>query len=470
MRALLRRFFRWLFPESDRSEFPSLEELKAELHLRKKAIANGRKELPPAESTRPDDVEGSIRERVARERRKAEKKHDIQRESLRDRLSRMQSGAGVANIKAQVIGAVTDFKVAASQTVTDLYVVYRKAEGHRHALKIFREKNKLTAPASYPDSQLLHWGFIGIILLLEIALSAYFFSQGHSMGYLGGVSLAIAVSVCNIGLTIVASVLLLRQLFHRSWLRKIFFGAIYGAILACVVLINFFFAHIRDAMSEPSFFVNNPNGTVPVREIVNAILSGSVGLQSLDSYLFLGITTFFCLIAIIDVYTMDDPYPGYGRRERLFERAYEDWVEQKEQALSDLAASRDRKIQVVEGFKEQLHEKNILQTALLQNARDVALKQTNLLHMLNGYESELVSFYRSLNKASRTTPPPKYFDEKTPEATQEALDALRPLISNEELRDQQKAYDTAQEEAATSMHQAYADATAKINSLDLTRD
>jgi hypothetical protein len=469
MRALLRRFFRWLFPEADRSEIPSLEELKAELHLRKRAIANGRKELPPTDSTKPDEFENAIRERVARERRKIGKKHDLQRESLRDRLARLQSGSGIADIKSQVAGAVTDFEVAADQTVTDLHVVYRKAEGHEHALKAFREKNKLTAPASYPDSQLLYWGIIGLLLVFEIALSAYFFSQGHSMGYLGGVSLAIAVSVCNIGLTIVASVLLLRQLFHRSWLRKIFFGAIYIAILACVMLINFFFAHVRDVMSEANFFVNNPNGSVPVQEIVNAIVAGSFGLQSLDSYLFLGITTFFCLIAIIDVYKMDDPYPGYGRRERLFERAYEDWVEQKEQALTNLSASRNAKVHSIEGYKDQIHEKSMLQTALLQSARDVDLKHTQLLHLLNGYESELVSFYRRLNKESRTTPSPIYFNEDEGGSEPDMIAALRPLISNDELRDQQKAYDTAREEAAKNIHQAYAEATAKINSLAFNR-
>lgn len=470
MRTLLRKFFRWLFPESDRSEVPSLEELKAELHLRKQAIASGRKELPSSDSTRPDEVEVGIRERLAHEKRKVDKKYDLQRESLRGKLARLQSGAGVADIKSQVIGAVTDFKVAADQTITDLYVVYRRAEGHQNALKIFREKNKLTAPASYPDSQLLYWGIIGIILVIEIALSAYFFSQGHSMGYLGGVSLAVAVSICNIGLTIVASLLLLRQLFHRNWLRRIFFGAIYGLILACVLLINFFFAHVRDVMSAPNFFADNPTGAVPVQAIVHTLLSGSLALQSLDSYLFLGITLFFCLIAIIDVYKMDDPYPGYGRRERHFERAYEDWVEQKEQSLSNLATSRDRKIQVIEGFKDQLHEKSMLQTALLQNAHDVSLKQTQLLHLLNGYELELVTFYRSLNRASRTTPSPSYFDEQTTERAHETIDPLRPLISNEELLDQQRAYDSAREEAAKSMHQAYADATAKINSLAFSKD
>jgi hypothetical protein len=470
MRALLRRFFRWLFPESDRSEIPSLEELKADLHLRKRAIANGRNEIPSSDSTRPDEVERAIRDRVARERRKVEKKHELQSESLRAKLARLQSGTGLGDIKSQVIGAVTDFKVAAQQTVTDLHVVYRKAEGHQNALHVFREKNKLTAPASYPDSQLFYWGIIGLILVIEIALSAYFFSQGHSMGFLGGVSLAVAVSVCNIGLTIVASLLLLRQLFHRNWLRKLFFGGIYIAILACVVLINFFFAHVRDAMSAPNFFANNPSGVVPVGNIIQSLLSGSFALQSLDSYLFLGITTFFCVIAIIDVYKMDDPYPGYGKRERLFERAYEDWVEQKQQALTDLAESRDRKIKAIESIKDQLHEKSMLQAAILQNARGIAEKQAHLLHVLNSHESELLGFYRGLNKASRTTPVPMFFSEETLGVDREAVEGLRPLLSDEDLRRQQEAYDAAREEAASSIHQAYAEASAKINSLTFTRD
>jgi len=111
----------------------------------------------------------------------------------------------------------------------------------------------------------------------------------------------------------------------------------------------------------------------------------------------------------------------------------------------------------------------MLQAALLQSARDVDLKHTQLLHLLNGYESELVSFYRRLNKESRTTPSPIYFKEDGAESEPDTIAALRPLISNDELRDQQKAYDTAREEAATNIHQAYAEATAKINSLAFNR-
>lgn len=470
MTSLLMKFFRWLFPVASNPDIPSFEELKSELHLRRHAIANGRKEAPPTDSTTPDEVEKKIRERVNREKQKAEKKHELQHDSLRDKLSRLQAGTGVVDIKFQVIGAVTDFQLAADRTVTDLHVVYRKAEGHENALNAFRDRNKLTAPASYPDSQLFHWGVIALILVVEISLSAFFFSQGHRLGYLGGVSLAVAVSVCNIGLTIVASLLLLRQLFHRNWLRKIFFGTIYASVLAAVFLINFFFAHVRDAMSAPDFFDNNPNGAVAAGEIIDAILSGSLALQSLDSYLFLGLTTFFCLIAIIDVYKMDESYPGYGKRDRLFEHAHEDWVQQKEQSLSNLVEIRNRKIQAIDDVKVQLHDKSMLQTALLQTARDNDENRMRLLHLLNGHETELVGFYRSLNKASRKTPPPAYFDEESVWSEQQHGNGLVPLISGDELRQQHAAYAAAREEAARKINDAYAEASSKINSLAFTRN
>jgi hypothetical protein len=63
-----------------------------------------------------------------------------------------------------------------------------------------------------------------------------------------------------------------------------------------------------------------------------------------------------------------------------------------------------------------------------------------------------------------------FFSEETLGVDREAVEGLRPLLSDEDLRRQQEAYDAAREEAASSIHQAYAEASAKINSLTFTRD
>jgi hypothetical protein len=218
-------------------------------------------------------------------------------------------------------------------------------------------------------------------------------------------------------------------------------------------------------MSAPDFFVNNPSGVPPVQEIINKLLAGSLGFQSLESYLFLGITTLFCVVAIIDVYNMDDPYPGYGKRERQFERAYEEWVESKEEAQQRLAGSRDQQIQAIEGLQERIHEKDILQKAILLNARDTDAKYENVLHALQSHEFELIKFYRSLNEASRRTAPPSFFNEQQWGTEHKSPGGLSPLISNEELKELQSVYDDERVSAIASIQQAYEGAVSNIDQL-----
>jgi hypothetical protein len=412
VKTLLKRLFHWLFPAIAPLDFPSLEDLKSELRLRRKAITNGRRDLPASDSTEPDEVEIQIRQRIASERQKAERKHEQQQQIQQEKLETFQPSAVIADIKIQVGNAVADFKAIANRAVVDLHKVYEKTGLEQKALHDFRVKHRLTAPADYPESQLLHWGFIALILVIEITISAGFFSEGLRASYSAAIPMAVGISVCNIGITIVASYFLMRQLFHRNWLRKIVWGGLYLAIIACVVLINLFFAHVRDAMSAPGFRINNPEGFVPVNDIIASMMEGSLSLQSLKSYLFLAVTNFFCLLAIIDVFKMDDPYPGYGKRERRADRAYEEWIEAKDEVHARLTASREKNTQAIEELNTTLGQKMMLRRKNLGLMRSLEEKHRNMLEILGSYERELIAFYRKLNKESRSTQPPRYFDEE----------------------------------------------------------
>jgi hypothetical protein len=411
VKALLKKLYHWLFPAiAPPLDFPTLEDLKYELRLRKKAISNGRRELPATDSIEPDETEIQIRRRIAAEKQRAERKHEQQQQIQREKLETFQPSAVIADIKIQVGKAVGDFKAIANRAVVDLHKVYEKTGLEQKALHDFRTKHRLTAPADYPQSQILHWGFIALLLVVEIGISAMFYAEGQQKPK-GGIPIAVGVSVCNIGVTIVASVFLMRQFFHRNWLNRIVWGGLYLAIIGCVILLNLFFAHMRDAMSAPEFRINNPTGSVPVNDIFTAMMGGALGLQSLNSYLFLAVTNFFCLLAIIDVFKMDDPYPGYGNRQRKADRAYEEWTEAIGAVHTRLDASRERTEQAINELNTVLSQKIALRRKNLEVMHTLEDKHQHALDLLRFYEQELITFYRKLNRESRKTQPPKYFDE-----------------------------------------------------------
>ena len=72
--------------------------------------------------------------------------------------------------------------------------------------------------------------------------------------------------------------------------------------------LNLAIAHYRDVAQ-----ISSAQADV---QAVQAMLSAPFGLRDLQSWLLLGMGAFFSVLACIDGFKFDDPYPGYGRKHR----------------------------------------------------------------------------------------------------------------------------------------------------------
>lgn len=455
-----------------------------ELGIEHYASRNGKSDKPPADANSPDDVEKRIAKRISHEKASAHRVWENRRSSLVNRMAALQFRGGVAQIRAQAIGAVSAFQAAAKTTVAEAYLARSEAEQQHASLERFKLENKLTRTAHYPDTPILQIGIISVVLLFELILNAYFFGKGDPMGYLGGFNHALALAICNIGVTVFASAVLLRKAFHRNLFRKLFFGTLYIGVLLFVFLLNVVFAKARDLMQNPELQASlaATQSFLPTTELLAPSLRQNAGITSeqfpvllldqvrhlltyehFDSYLLLLSTCVFCLLAAYEVYKMDDPYPDYGKRTKAYKDAHDAWVQKRNTGLDLLSKEQTKQLKRVEDIERAVDGDLFLRDKLLADSNENDSDYFRILQRLSSFEVKLIDKYREINSRVRSAPSPSYFGVNVvPD------EPLQPTPLTPFPGERQTLLDAFNEQrvtAAAEISKAYNDAVAEIGTL-----
>jgi hypothetical protein len=399
-------------------------------------------------------------------------------------MAALQFRGGVAQIRAQSIAAVSAFRATAKALVAEAYLARSEAEQQHASLERFKVENNLTRTAHYPDTPILQIGIISVVFLVELVLNAYFFGKGDPMGYLGGFNHSLTLAVCNIGVTVLASAVLLRKAFHRNLFRKLFFGTIYIGVLLFVFLLNVVFAKARDLMQNPELQASlaATQNFLPTAELLAPSLRQLAGIPSeqipvllidqarhlltyehFDSYLLLLSTCVFCLLAAYKVYKMDDPYPDYGRRTKAYKDSHEAWVDKKKTGLALLSKEEAKQLKRVEDIERAVDGDLFLRDKLLADSNENDSDYFRVLQKLSSFEVKLVDKYREINSRVRSASPPSYFGVNVV-----ADEPLQPTPLTPFPGERQTLLDAFNEQrviAAVEISKAYNEAVSEIGTL-----
>ena len=307
--------------------------------------------------------------------------------------------------------------------------LYQAKENEARALKHlrwFQQKHGLHyRAASYPQSPLYHFAIVAALALVEWVSLAAFYAEGSDFGLVGGVLIAMTLSIVNISLAILSGSLL-RYVNHRSTRRKALALTGVAFLYACFLLVTLAAAHYRVATND----IAQAQSGVPAigaallpaqgpadldqwraaRLAWQRFAHNPVGFDDVFSWILVVLAVIFGVFASYKGYRMDDPYPGYGELDRevnarrtAFEAAKTDYchrVDQvfdrilKEQAhlFSEVKSNIEYYQQLVSQSSDQrrtfMHD-----TAELQDACNILLKR-----------------YRQTNARARTSPAPFYFN------------------------------------------------------------
>lgn len=385
-----------IFPDID------TERLSSELKLREAGTRRGSENQPQATEIALDHIELSVIEKVEELRRKGLENYEANRKIYNERLTRATEARKEVEIAAG--SARNDFR-AEVQVWKARFVTPREQLFDAFVWRNeFRKRNKLTRPAAdfggWPRAIAL-----GLVLLaIESMLNGYLFAKRNEMGLLGGVTVAVLVSVCNVGVSAIFGYFS-KSIQHRNWLRKIAALAIISVWLASMLTFNVAVAHFRDALESGS------DWSLAANSVVSTVVSHPFSIASIESWLLAVLGVLVSFLAFLKGRHTDDSYPGYGHVARTLHLARHDYESALEQAITALKEHRDAAISDLQDANEEVRRG-------ISDSIDALFGQSSLGSHLGTFLEQcdikvavLLATYRDANRAARKTPEPASFSQ-----------------------------------------------------------
>lgn len=400
-----------LIPDLSPFPTPDCSAIVRDLTVRRKGEQDGSRNYPASGSDQPTRAELDIDNRFRELVKKAERTLSEQWNAYSSRIR-----AGSID-QGDVLGALTEGRRkleearenvrAAQAELTSLRQQHLAAEQEFVA---FRSRNGLDHrlpryPSEFRRAIMLSSLFL--MLVIESFLNGTFFARGSETGLVGGVSKAIALSAVNICVGFAAGFLVWRWARGRGAWRKMVWGIVALLLIALSFVINLFIATYRDLFAAVG-------GVHGLSDTVARMKMGLSGLADTDSLVLLVLGFVFSVIAAVEGFYLDDPFPGYGGVDRRRHDAEErlraatqarsdENIRLKDDALNAIASALD----VVQSRSDDRSRATLGRQAVVQAyARHCDDVQA-------AYEAVLRTYWEE-NERARSTPSPARFNSDPP--------------------------------------------------------
>lgn len=275
----------------------------------------------------------------------------------------------------------------------------------------FRKQNRIKRLADKKTALGLIVKLLVIALLVvgEIVANGYFLTGGNELGLVGGIVEALLFSVLNVGVAVFVAVVLLPNLYHRNFLRKLFGLASLLAFFVWAAALNLGLAHYREAAGtrEPTMAF-----AAQARDVVmERLQTRPLEMDQFESWLLFAIGVLFALIALIDGLSLVDKYPGYRKASETARKAQEDYASERRAKIQDLSDKRQEYQDAVSELRLDISKRRTEHGSIMANR----LKMLNLFQehqaQLEKAGNQLLRTYRDANTGARKSPPPGYFGQ-----------------------------------------------------------
>ncbi|MCI0666726.1 MAG: hypothetical protein L0Y43_01575 [Methylococcaceae bacterium] len=381
-----------------------LEGMIKNLSLDQQALEAAKHELPPTQARSPDGTERKIQTLI--QKRMAELTHAANQKligyntallntDLNNEQQRIRNLA--ENAKLRLNSRLAEAEQELSSMKSDLE---RSTAYYRSFQRIHRRETD----AEYPESLLYHYSLVVLILLLEALANGYFFARGSEFGMLGGISQSLIVAALNIvPAFLFAGMFCLRYTHHVAVLKRAAACGVLVLYAGWMLVFNLCIAHYREILGSSE--------ETAVGQVIGHLMESPFGLTDLNSWLLLCMGVFFALIATVDGYKADDPYPGYGKIQRIHEEIREHYDIVCQRLAIDAAGIRSDFLDELQILKDNAKSAFTHLCHLAEAKPALIAKHRHGLEVLARAGDALIHHYRSANSRYRKTPAPAYFNE-----------------------------------------------------------
>ncbi len=443
---------------------PTASSLVERFKLKERGRERGQQDQPQPTQPTLDNVEMEVVgycDDLYAARRNEYHRH---RSALEERMQPPPSDRGADSL---VENTCKEMRDAVAEERPDLSRATREAQRAIGEVNRFRLEQGRNADADYPESRMWHWGILVALVVLESLVNGLFFGANVEGGLLAGTSYAVLISVVNVAVLGWLIAAMVRQVHHRDPRRKVGGLAGLAAVAGVAMFWNLLVAHYREALpydyppapdtvpvaqsagsqsplaqsrvapspaalspgapaagrrfpaapspatrspqadSLPETCWRGPDEADADQEALCLFRASPFGLGGFHSYMLLLIGLAMCAAAAMDWFKTDDPYPGYGKRERHKRKTRERLEQDRRELLGDLNELHDDAARRLRNdFRDPVQ------------ARQLGLSDYTRLHArhtdLRGFARDLgkscagaLDIYRNANREARSTPEPR---------------------------------------------------------------
>jgi hypothetical protein len=373
--------------------------------LAERGTEDGAKNLPGPESREPALAEQEVFTDITAGREQCARDLSSQLRAYRDGLSTLQTGMRVAELRQEADEAVRRFHETRSHWSKDIDGFQRAAMTAEAEFSAFKARHRLTREPRLPKNTFFSFSLLAFILVLETGFNAVFFASGSDYGLLGGAMMAFILSAANLMMGTLAGWLPLRFMNSRNWflVGLGFVGFLCAG--ACIVTVNAVVAHYRElyqAMGDATSVV----------AAWSRLRTAPFYLESLWSWFLFALGIVISCTAIWKGYTLDDPYPGYGREARHRNKAVDAYNDERHALIDDAASIADdytdKTRSAIEHLRASSSTRQQLQNARARTIADYVAHENDLAQAAQ----QLLTVYREANLGKRTLPAPAHFSRR----------------------------------------------------------
>jgi len=407
---------------------PNSQHLADQLDLVENAHSDAVNETPPSSQESIQGTEGAVIGLIRRMRREAVD----QARGLLLSLSDQRQKIDPTTVKRQLQSTPGDCEIEIDRLNAKHSATLASLTGMVNSQKkdydLFRSKNGLHRIARYPDSQILHYSIIAVIVILETLANAYFFQRGSELGYLGGIQQAFIFSIINVLFAILVGDNVFRLTNHKEFSQRVIGWTTFCAYLLFLVLFNLLIGHFRAAIQQTVIQEIDPIQAVFMA--YQTFVENPLAVADVEAWVLVIMGIMIGLFAFVKAYKADDPYPRYGDVQRdYFERRkkLESTVAKMQKSVTktiDIAMARVRTL------PNDLKSEHRKLMGPLRDAASVPGRLTSHLDDLQDVCNQLLRQYRAENQKIRQTKAPDYFSNSY--AFEDNLDLGNISIESEE--------------------------------------
>lgn len=398
--------FRFWKSSVDRTMNEQVAEIMRDEHVAENARNDGRLDIP-----KPDASEPAITEQRITERASLNLKAIVEslRKEIRDRavtVSGLSVAAVVMRLKEMPSAASFDIRRLLGDSRDEMVRAKIEARLRERDLRHFQREHDLHRTPSYPSDALKPWLWflLGVITLIESALNAHFWGPVNEFGLIGGFVKAAFISTLNVVPAVLTGMYIVPKLAHKNDGKRAYAWLLFIIWVGWTVFYNMFVGHWRVTADAGT-------GAESMRTAAASMLAKPIDglLASGDAVMLVVAGVVAALVAIVDAFSMDDRYFGYGPVGRSYEKAQQIFDDLKRMLRAELgnivfrySLEASNTVSDAPGYVLQINSHINEAARIREEANNSAEVQQSVL------DSALKS-YRDENRRVRTAPAPAHF-------------------------------------------------------------